>query len=153
MIGKDAIGAERGCELIEEAKMRRALLGVFGVAVLGLCLHYSANAVLGAAPPSARDRQEVEAVLAPDLLLWLDASDRATLTVGRDGHVLAWASKAAKVGRTLTSSGAQQPLYVASRPGRGRQSSWSRRDPTPETRSSTRWWRRIARAKTTSSPA
>ena len=46
-------------------------------------------------------------------LLWLDASDQATLTVSPDGHVSAWTNKAAKVGRKLTSSGTQLPLYVA----------------------------------------
>lgn len=49
----------------------------------------------------------------PNLLLWLDASDQGTLALAPDGHVSAWANKAAKVGRKLTSSGTQLPLYVA----------------------------------------
>ena len=47
-----------------------------------------------------------------NLLLWLDASDQSTLTLSPDGHVSAWTNKAAKVGRQLTSSKAQTPLYV-----------------------------------------
>ncbi len=57
--------------------------------------------------PAAPDAQD------PRLLLWLDASDPATLTTDADGRVSAWSNKAARVGRKLTSSAAQQPLYVA----------------------------------------
>ena len=49
----------------------------------------------------------------PNLLLWLDASDQATVTTASEGCVSAWSNKAAHVGRKLTSSAAQQPLYVA----------------------------------------
>ncbi len=48
----------------------------------------------------------------PKLLLWLDASDADTLTVDADGHVSAWANKAAAIGGGLTSSDAQRPMYV-----------------------------------------
>jgi HEAT repeat protein/type 1 glutamine amidotransferase len=49
----------------------------------------------------------------PDLLLWLDASDPATVTASSDGRVSAWASKAAGVRARLTSAGGQQPVYSA----------------------------------------
>lgn len=49
----------------------------------------------------------------PNLLLWLDASDRATVTASPDGRVAAWESKAAGVPARLTSAGAHQPLYAA----------------------------------------
>lgn len=56
--------------------------------------------------PVAPDAQD------PRLLLWLDASDQATLTADADGRVSAWSNKAARAGRKLTSSAAQRPLYV-----------------------------------------
>jgi len=46
------------------------------------------------------------------LLLWLDASDRASLTIDADGRVSAWANKAAKVGRALRSVEKARPAYV-----------------------------------------
>ncbi len=50
----------------------------------------------------------------PNLLLWLDASDRATLTVNDDGRISAWSNVGANNhSPSLTSSAAQQPLYVA----------------------------------------
>jgi HEAT repeat protein/type 1 glutamine amidotransferase len=49
----------------------------------------------------------------PNLLLWLDASDAATVTATADGRVSAWASKAAGVPMLLTSTGTQQPAYAA----------------------------------------
>jgi len=64
----------------------------------------TAQASAAAEPPDPND---------PKLLLWLDASDAGTLTVDADGHVSAWANKAAAVDGSLTSSGTQQPLYVA----------------------------------------
>jgi type 1 glutamine amidotransferase len=62
---------------------------------------------IAAATPVAPEPQD------PNLLLWLDASDKATLTLSTDGQVSAWANKAAKVGHQLTSSGTQPPLYAA----------------------------------------
>ena len=49
----------------------------------------------------------------PDLLVWLDASDPATLSRDADGRVAAWANKCKRVGHRLTSDGSQRPLYVA----------------------------------------
>ncbi len=49
----------------------------------------------------------------PDLLLWLDASDVATVTRDADGLVAAWANKSKRVDRRLVSHGSQRPLYVA----------------------------------------
>jgi HEAT repeat protein/type 1 glutamine amidotransferase len=49
----------------------------------------------------------------PNLLLWLDASDPATVNASPDGRVAGWANKAAGVAARLTSAGAQQPVYVA----------------------------------------
>jgi HEAT repeat protein/type 1 glutamine amidotransferase len=68
------------------------------------------KAVAAAKPP-------VAAPVAPDakdpnLLLWLDASDPATVTKVPDGRVSAWANRAKQVGGKLTSAGAQQPVYV-----------------------------------------
>ena len=48
----------------------------------------------------------------PNLLLWLDASDKSTLTIDQDRHVSAWSNKAAKISRKLTSAGSQRPRYV-----------------------------------------
>ncbi|MBN1417913.1 MAG: ThuA domain-containing protein [Planctomycetes bacterium] len=46
------------------------------------------------------------------LFLWLDASDRASLTLDADGRVSAWANQAAKVGRALRSEGKARPAFV-----------------------------------------
>ena len=117
-------------DLIEDSNMHRPFLCVVRVVAWSFCLHLAAAPAPGATPPPARNRHEVEAVLAqtpqtppaapvapdphdPNLLLWLDAADQATLTVSPDGHVSAWANKSAKVGRQLTSSGTQTPRYVA----------------------------------------
>jgi type 1 glutamine amidotransferase/HEAT repeat protein len=48
-----------------------------------------------------------------DLLLWLDAADPRTLTLGPDGRVAAWSTKAAGTRARLSSGGAQQPALVA----------------------------------------
>lgn len=48
----------------------------------------------------------------PNLLLWLDASDPATVTASPEGRVSAWKSRAARVPAGLAGSGRQQPLYV-----------------------------------------
>lgn len=65
-------------------------------------------ATLADAAPVAPDSGD------PNLLLWLDASDRTTLTVDDDGRVSAWSSVGANDHLpVLTSSAAQRPLYVA----------------------------------------
>ncbi|MFN3648177.1 MAG: HEAT repeat domain-containing protein [Armatimonadota bacterium] len=69
-------------------------------------------------PEVVKTAQEPAAPVAPnaadpDLLLWLDAADRATVTTGADGRVSAWASKAGRVTARLTSTGARQPVYAA----------------------------------------
>lgn len=64
------------------------------------------EAALPDAAPVAPDARD------PNLLLWLDASDRATLTVGDHELVSAWSSKAG-ASQKLTGSASQQPLYVA----------------------------------------
>jgi len=66
----------------------------------------AAAAALPDAAPIAPDARD------PNLLLWLDASDKATLTVS-DGRVSAWSNVGANDhSPVLTSSTAQQPLYV-----------------------------------------
>ena len=68
----------------------------------------TAPVAVEATPPDPND---------PNLLLWLDASDAASLTIDADGRVSAWANKAAQVGHKLTSTDQQRPLYVASGQG------------------------------------
>ncbi len=53
-------------------------------------------------PPDAKDAR---------LVLWLDASDRSTLTLDSSGLVSDWSSRAGS-GRAFSSSGAQRPRYV-----------------------------------------
>ena len=48
----------------------------------------------------------------PDLLLWLDATERTTVTADDEGYVSAWHNKAARLGRPVTSDGAQRPRLV-----------------------------------------
>jgi len=48
----------------------------------------------------------------PNLLLWLDAGDPATMTTTPEGRVAGWASRAARVRARLSSAGPQQPLLV-----------------------------------------
>ncbi len=67
----------------------------------------AAAATLPNAVPVAPDAKD------PNLLLWLNASDLTTLKINNDMRVSRWSSKAAKGEHRLTSSGAQQPLYVA----------------------------------------
>lgn len=57
--------------------------------------------------PTPPDRDD------PRLLLWLDSSDKKTITVDPDGCVSAWGNKSLKVGRSLASSGTRRPRYVA----------------------------------------
>ena len=56
-------------------------------------------------PPQADD---------PDLLLWLDATDRATLTVDAQGYVSEWKSKATRLACGVNSAGTQRPQLVES---------------------------------------
>lgn len=53
----------------------------------------------------------------PRLLLWLDASDRSSVTVDPDGGVTDWSSKSARLPRGLSSWGESRPRYVAEGPG------------------------------------
>lgn len=50
----------------------------------------------------------------PDLLLWLDAGDRDTLTIDDAGRVSAWRNKVGGSHQVVTASGDQRPLWVAS---------------------------------------
>lgn len=73
---------------------------------------------VAAKAPEAAPKPPAAAPVAPDaadpnLLLWLDAADRATLTTAPNGSVSAWASKGARVKTRLTSAGGQQPVFVA----------------------------------------
>ncbi|MHB8957460.1 MAG: HEAT repeat domain-containing protein [Pirellulaceae bacterium] len=63
------------------------------------------NAVSAAEPraPKADD---------PDLLLWLDATERSTLTADDQGHVSEWQSKALARPCAVRSAGTQRPLLV-----------------------------------------
>jgi len=49
----------------------------------------------------------------PDLLLWLDASGRDTLTLDAGGRVSQWKSKSLSVACTLTADGPQRPTWSA----------------------------------------
>jgi type 1 glutamine amidotransferase len=76
----------------------------------------------GAAPAAAAAVKPSAAPKMPDprdprLILWLDASERSTLTVGADGGISDWSSKAASGSRGLTSSGSQRPKLVGDGPG------------------------------------
>src|SRR5690606_6796201 len=48
----------------------------------------------------------------PDLLLWLDGSDRQTIDIDAAGNVSQWRSKATGVPLQFMSSPDQQPKYV-----------------------------------------
>ncbi len=68
-------------------------------------------------PVATEEKPATAAPLAPDaadpnLLLWLDASDRVTMTTGPNGRVSAWKSKATRVRATLSTEGQHQPLAV-----------------------------------------
>lgn len=49
----------------------------------------------------------------PHLILWLDASDKDSLTLGDNGAVTGWANKAGDTAQKFTSDQDQQPQYVA----------------------------------------
>ena len=49
----------------------------------------------------------------PDLLLWLDATDRATLIVDEQGFVSEWSSKGSRVRCGVTAQDLQRPKFVA----------------------------------------
>jgi HEAT repeat protein/type 1 glutamine amidotransferase len=49
----------------------------------------------------------------PNLLLWLDAADAASVAAGPDGRVSGWSNKAARAGGKLVSDGVRQPQYVS----------------------------------------
>jgi HEAT repeat protein len=62
---------------------------------------------LGAADPAAPQADD------PDVLLWLDAADRATVNVDPSGFVSEWTSKAQRVRSTVTAEGQQRPQFIA----------------------------------------
>ena len=73
----------RSSELIEDSNMHRPFLCVVRVAALSFCLHLAADPAPGATPPPARNRHEVEAVLAQTPAeTWLHVEIEATL--GKD---------------------------------------------------------------------
>ena len=97
--------------------MHRLFLGLISVAIVSSCWPLSAAPAPSDQPGATTATPAGVTPVAPDpndpnLLLWLDASDRPTLTIGSDGRVSAWSSKAPKVDRKLISSGEQQPRYV-----------------------------------------
>ena len=70
------------------------------------------------APAPQRPARPPAAPKAPEagderLLLWFDASDRSSLTIGDDGLVSAWSNKARAAGRAVTSEGARRPRFAA----------------------------------------
>lgn len=97
--------------------MPKLSLALLSLAIWSGSLPSSASRALAAAPPAPAASPAAATPRAPDpqdanLLLWLDSSDRASLTIDPDGRVSAWASKAAKVPRKLTCSQDQRPRYA-----------------------------------------
>jgi len=54
--------------------------------------------------PSAND---------PELLLWLDASDKTSLVIDEGNRVAQWRNKAQRTGRAVTATGDERPRWVA----------------------------------------
>lgn len=49
----------------------------------------------------------------PELLLWLDATDKTSMVIDDDGHVSQWRNKARPKGRAVTAGGARRPQWIA----------------------------------------